>query len=245
MYIRYKKVKFLDIKIDGYNESEIETVQKRYLKSYEDYVKNKNTYYSLPNIKDLTCFLKDECIPFWSRYKKMKILDVGCGSGMHSKIFQDKKILNKKMTYTGCEINQNFVDTCLYVNKHVNFFISKADKIKSSDKAYDIVFSSSVLHYTLNEWKKSLEEMMRVTDKYILITRFPLTKHNNTFYVHQTVSSTHGMENHYFIVISRREFESFIKSIGLRILARDYSQEVYPVDGISENVMLCEYLLSR
>ena len=87
--------------------------------------------------------------------------------------------------------------------------------------------------------------MARLTKKFVVIVRFPLTKFNKTFYVHQTVIGLDNVENHYFIVINRREFEEYLNKIGLIVLKRDYSSEEYNIEGITEKIILTQYLLKK
>lgn len=242
MYIKYRAINKSDIDTEGYSTKDQKIVAKRYLSTSKDI--KFSDYLNIPNIQDFVYFLKEDCHKEIKSLRQLNVLDVGCGSGMHSKLF-DYVIQGKKVKYTGCEISKEVVDVCKKINPSRKFFISYADKIVAKDGDFNMVFSSSVLHYTLEKWKKSLKEMTRVTSKYLLLTRFPISKYDKSYYVNQTVNTVYGRENHYFIVLNRKTFEGEVASLGLKILARDYSQEMYPVEGKRERPLLCQYLLSK
>lgn len=243
LLVKYKFISKPDPSVLGYSGVDINIIAKRYLNSSLGV--NENKLLSIGAFKDLQHFLNTDCLDKFKKNKKWNILDVGCGSGVYSKLFIGKSFPYGKVKYEGCEIDERLVRVCKKINPGTDFFVSFANKLNASDKKYDIVFSSSVLHYTLAKWKESLKEFIRVSKKYILLTRVPFSKYYPTFYVRQTVTGLHGRESHHFVVINRDEFEDYLGKLGLKILARDYSSEQYNVNGIRERIMLMEYLLEK
>ncbi len=240
--ISYKKIEKPHISKMGYID--INKVAKRYKKVDEN--ANISDLLNNSSIRDAVYFLEKDCKDYSKDFKKVtKVLDVGCGTGIYSKIFRNRNIFNSNFKYTGTEISKAFVDICKKKNPKENFVISNADKINFKDKSFDLIYCSSTIHYTLDKWKESLDEMTRLTNKFVVMVRFPLTKFNKTFYVHQTVVGLDNVENHYFIVINRKEFEDYLNKIGLNILIRDYSSEEYAIEGVTEKIILTQYLLKK
>jgi SAM-dependent methyltransferase len=223
---------------------DIAEVERRYdeqMKSFniEEEIKNN------ASIRDNVFFLEKECGRYFFEKGDFKLLDVGCGSGVYSKIFGREGSKTAKWQYAGTEIDEKLIEVCKKYSSKKIFFTSTSDKLEALDDSFDLVFSSGVMHYTLDCWKKSILEMRRVSKKYIAITRFPLAKFAATFYVKQTVRSISGTEVHYFICINRNEFEEFLKENGLSIVKRDYSLEEYTIKGIKEKIILTQYLLEK
>lgn len=238
--VSYKKVD--DIKTIKEAYDDVETVAERYDTS------DKNENISIvkdPAIRESIYFLEEKCKSYSKEFKKIKrVLDIGCGNGVYSQVFRQRNIFSDNIKYFGSEINKRFVEICKKRFPNETFFISKADNINFKNKTFDLVYCSSTLHYTLNKWKESIDEMSRLTKKYIVLVRFPVTKFNKTFYVQQSVSHLGGIENHYFIVINNNDLENYMKKIGLSILKSDYSTEEYNIEGINENIFLSQYLLT-
>jgi len=242
LIIKYKKIDMSPEMKSGYVD--ISTTSKR----YEDSLKSISVSQLLTDlsIKDNFFFLEQECADCVKGIgKDFKILDVGCGSGIYSKIFGRKGSLFEHAKYTGTEIDERFVNISKKYMSESNYIVSFADSIAMKNNSVELLFCSSTLHYTLDGWKKSVSEFARVSGKYIAITRFPVTKYNKTFYVHQTVRGKSGTENHFFIVINRGDLENYFKEIGLTIAKRDYSSQEYNINGVNEKIVLIQYLLEK
>ena len=242
LIISYKKVDHAPNVKAGYVD--IEVVANRYESSLKSISPSQL-------MKDLSVFdnfyfLEQECKEYAEKLQgNSKLLDLGCGSGVYMKVFKRSGSPFEKIKYIGTEIDKRFSEMSKKYLPEGEFVTAFADEINLPDDSIDFVFCSSTLHYTLDKWKKSLEEMKRISKKYIAITRFPVTKYNDTFYVHQTVRGLKGSENHHFIVINRRELETYFGKLGLKILKRDYSSQEYKVEGVEEKIVLIQYLLEK
>lgn len=242
LIINYYKVDKIPKIEAGYID--VETVAKRYERSAKDL--NLVKLLAETSVHDNFYFLEHECSKYWLNLpKNSKMLDVGCGNGFYSKAFKREDSPLKNLHYTGTEIAPEIVEVCKKYNPDCDFILSLADKINSKDDSFELVYCSSTIHYTLDKWKESIKEMARVSNKFIAITRFPISKYHKTFYVHQTVRGISGTENHFFIVINREEMENYFQCLGLKILKRDYSSEEYGVSGVDEKIMLVQYLLEK
>lgn len=242
LIINYKRINNLPKIEAGYVD--IDAVAKRYESSLKS--SSLNQLLQDLSIKDNFYFLEQECKEYSENLPEgVKLLDIGCGSGVYMKVFKREESPFKNIEYIGTEIDKKFTDLSKKYFPDGKFITTFADKINLEGNSIDFVFCSSTLHYTLEKWKKSLEEMVRVSKKYIAITRFPVTKYNSTFHVHQTVRGLNGIENHYFIVINRQELENYFKYLGMKILKRDYSSQEYNIDGVDEKIILIQYLLEK
>lgn len=242
LIINYKKVDSIPKIKAGYVD--IDAVAAR----YEASLRNISVPMLLRDLSiiDNFYFLEHECKKYADGLlDSAKLLDIGCGSGVYLKVFKREESPYKNIKYIGTEINEKFTQMSKKYLPEGEFITTFADNINLSDNSIDFVFCSSTLHYTLENWKKSLDEMKRVSKEFVAITRFPVAKYNKTFFVHQTVRGVNGAENHYFIVINRKELEEYFEKIGFEILKRDYSSQEYKIDGVDEKIVLIQYLLKK
>ena len=72
-------------------------------------------------------------------------------------------------------------------------------------------------------------EMRRVARKLILISRLPMVQHSPSAYCHQSVMGGRRREDHYLRLFNREEFEDAVMKLGCRMIAHDYSSEIYRV----------------
>lgn len=223
---------------------DIATVAKRYEKA-ENTIGIKN-FLQQTSVKDNLYFIEHVCSAIAQNCASGKHwLDVGCGGGGYSAIFKNRRSLFNQIQYSGTEIDQKIVDVCRRYHPGSQFFVSTADQIAAHDQAYDVVFCSGILHYTLDKWKASIAEMTRVSKQYLLLTRFPVTKYRDSFYVQQTVKSRQGTERHYFIVLNRDQLEQIFARLGLSIVKRDYTSDSYTIESIDETIVLVQYALKK
>lgn len=240
LIISYKKVKQIGTSRTGYTD--IEEVSKRHIKYININKSNKGNITSA--VMDFQYFINNECKEYIYKTKMpVRILDVGCGNGEYSYFFD--KLVGFKSKYQGCEISDSMVSVCKKTSPKKIFFKSFADNIDSEDEKFDLVFCSGTLQYTIDRWKESLLEMKRVSNKYIAVLRLPVIKFGDTCFVEQNIKSEGYLEKNFFILINRQELENLIKRIGLKIVVRDYSSEEYIIEGISEKVILVQYLLAK
>lgn len=240
LIINYKKVDVVNLSRTGYTD--IEEVSRRHSKYSKTNKSNKGNITSA--VIDFQYFLNNECKDYISNIKTpVRVLDVGCGNGEYSYFFD--KLVDFKSKYQGCEISDSMVSVCKKTSPKKIFFRSFADNINSEDEKFDLVFCSGTLQYTIDRWKESMVEMKRVSSKYIAVLRLPVVKFDDTCFVEQNIKSEGYLEKNYFVLINRQELEKFFKRVGLKIVVRDYSSEEYIVEGISEKVILVQYLLAK
>lgn len=95
------------------------------------------------------------------------LLDVGCGEAIALKALLDKGIKSDKIT--GVDINKKAI---AYAKKNIpdaRFVVSDIRSLPFKSKAFDLVICLETLEH-IHECKKALEEIMRVSNKYIIIS---------------------------------------------------------------------------
>lgn len=99
------------------------------------------------------------------RSKKIKILDIGCGSGEISRFFND-------LDYIGIDVNPDYIEFARKIYKN-NFEVMNAQKLRFKKRYFDYVVIIGVLHHIddkncnliLNEIKRVIKD----TGKIIII----------------------------------------------------------------------------
>jgi dTDP-4-amino-4,6-dideoxygalactose transaminase/ubiquinone/menaquinone biosynthesis C-methylase UbiE len=91
----------------------------------------------------------------------LKVLDVGCGNGVHWRFLRG--IGNRNLSYTGVDISQAAIEylRCLSNEETDKFMLMDATELGGPDGSYDLVFSFGVLGYT-SDPRIAFAEMCRV-----------------------------------------------------------------------------------
>lgn len=89
--------------------------------------------------------------------KSLKVLDVGCGDGVHYRVIRD---LNLQIDFYGVDISNKVITNLkkIYYKKKANFKVADTLNLPIKDETFDAVFSFGVLGYTQNPIKGFLEK---------------------------------------------------------------------------------------
>lgn len=97
--------------------------------------------------------------------KPDKVLDVGCGCGSFT-----VKLSPYCGDITAIDSSQELIDRCKRENHQSNITYRCMDgtNIQYPDKSFDLVMERTTLHH-IREWERALDEMIRVSSKFILV----------------------------------------------------------------------------
>ena len=118
------------------------------------------------------------------------ILDVGCGNGD----FLSKLLTKKLVKKIGIETSSASIKLLKKKHKNCMFIKSYCHSLPFNDNYFDFVYAFMVLHYIdRNNFLQSLGELLRVTNKYLMIVDFDPAisyftkyKHKKNFYIYKT-----------------------------------------------------------
>jgi SAM-dependent methyltransferase len=189
-------------------------------------------------------FINNKCSHYLKGRCRGKILDVGCASGDYSKIFRSFMPLFRKMQYYGLDSDSNSIKSARLKYPHRTFFDTDIMQLHNIKGEFDVVFCSGSLQYTVCNWKRALKEIFSKTGKHIVITRLPLCNFSLTpIVLRQRMVSSEGREERYLIVLDKAMFESFLKSLGLKVLVREVIQAPYRAPHLVGKITEYNYLI--
>ncbi len=111
-----------------------------------------------------------------STMKLKSVLDIGCGTGIMKHIIDDEP--NQVERYLGLEITPSFVDSCN--EEGIPAQLGDIRNLQSfKDREFDCVLCLDVLNHQKEDPRPLLDEMLRVTNKLLVISFFKqfLNKH--------------------------------------------------------------------
>jgi len=161
---------------------------------------------------------------------EIKLLDFGCGNGHYQSILSSYSHTTK-WNYTGADLRPAFVQWCRQTYPGVQFeTVEDGRPLPFADNAFDVVLASSVLQYTQNP-ELTLAELRRVTQKYVLVSRLPTWKYQDSQIVVQHLHGAWGEEQYPLHVFNRHRLEDHFEQAGFAVLWRDYGSECFTLPG--------------
>lgn len=145
----------------------------------------------------------------------LNLLDIGCTTGYYYEVFNNFN--PEKFNYKGCDYNIESIKIAKRYYSNIDFSIEDLTKLSFEDKSYDISFLSGVIEH-VPDYKTGLNELCRITDKYIILHRINLTQ-NKTFCKQGT---------QYFVPVIRytyniKEFFDILKSNGFEVIWENHT----------------------
>ena len=137
------------------------------------------------------------------------ILDIGCGEGFTLRRLKEHGIGKK---FTGIDSSREAISLGKKENPDLNLKIGDIYNLKFKDKSFDLVISTEVLEH-LGDPKKALDELRRVSKKYLLLS----VPNEPWFYLFNYTQW--GKDIGHINKWSSRGFKKFIASNGLKILS--------------------------
>jgi ubiquinone/menaquinone biosynthesis C-methylase UbiE len=105
--------------------------------------------------------VRDKIVSLMEENRGSILLDAGCGTGIL------REHLPKWIKYVGLDFTPEFIDYCRGKFKD-EFVLAKVEKIPYPDMYFWAVNSTSVINHNAN-WRDLIKEMMRVSQKYLVI----------------------------------------------------------------------------
>ena len=99
---------------------------------------------------------------------KIKVLDVGCGTGIE---YEGYKKYNLRIDYTGLDAIEDVLIGGRKRNPEAKFYLGDAESLPFEDNSYDFVVARHLLEH-LSNYEKALKELYRVSRKYIILDFF-------------------------------------------------------------------------
>jgi len=120
----------------------------------------------------------------------MKLVDVGCGVGHYLRSLKER--LDQDIDYIGVDATENFIKLAKKAFPQIDFKIGDIFDLPFEDNSFDIVMNNNVIVHLPPPPKKAIEELMRISKKYVVIR----TAFGNLNYIVKTVSnSNYGVES--------------------------------------------------
>ena len=115
--------------------------------------------------------------------KKLKILDLGCGTGNFTK----KLSLLSDQIY-GCDISPKSIERAKYLYPKIKFSVQDIKKLSFENNSFDVIIFSGVLHH-FNNLYKPLKEAKRILKKDGLIFSYDPNLKNPFFWLYRRKNS--------------------------------------------------------
>lgn len=166
---------------------------------------------------------------FFSNKKIKNILDVGCGNGN----FLNNFLKDKKIQKFGIEPSQNTINLCKKRHKNISFKKASSHNLPFRDNEFNLVIVWSVLHWVdRNLYLQSLGEIIRVTNKYLMVMDFFPKIEHKTEYKHKSGFFTF-----------KTDFDKILKSSGylqkkfeLKYFINEKLERLVVTNSIKDNI---------
>ena len=102
----------------------------------------------------------------------LTLIDIGCTTGYYYEILNF--FFENKFKYFGCDYNEASIKLAKQYYPNIEFDVEDITKLSYSDKQFDISFLSGVIEH-VPDYEKGIQELCRITKKYIVLHRIYLT----------------------------------------------------------------------
>jgi putative methyltransferase (TIGR04325 family) len=172
------------------------------------------------------------------------VLDFGCGNG-HYRLILSSSPHTSTWTYIGADSDPRLVDFCRGEYPGTRFEVARdGERLPFPDRAFDVVLASGVLQYCQHP-AATLAELHRVTRTYVLVSRLPVWKYQNSQILMQTIRGAWGEDRLPHHIFQRGALETMMTGTGFSIVARDVGIHWIHMPGEAEPGVSMTYLLRK
>ena len=151
------------------------------------------------------------------------ILEVGCGSGYYSAVFET--LLPGGIRYTGIDYSEAMIAHAREKYPGTAFEVADATRLPHGDGAFDIVFNGVSLMHII-DYQAAIREAARVAARYCVLHSVPVFNEHRTTFLTKYAYGAPVVE----VVFGREELVSLCREAGL-LLEREWPCIPYDVFG--------------
>ena len=163
--------------------------------------------------------------------RNREVLDIGCGDGEDA--FNLSKIAKKVIAFDV----KKFQEWRKYKNSKLSFKVADAQNMFFKNKMFDGVLLKDVLHH-VEEPKKALMEIERVTKKGSVIILIEANRYNPLFYIHMTKILGHEH-------LTQKKFKELIRERFVNVAFYHFESHFYPNKLIQGFLKLLQLFMEK
>ena len=156
--------------------------KKKEINFFDSFVERKNEYVALSS-KSYDKILYELSKSFISKKNKIKIIDLGCGTGSFT-----RKLLPLNSEIYGCDISPKSIERARNFYPEIKFSVQDIEHLSFNENFFDVVIFSGVLHHFEN-LEKPIMEARRILKKDGLIFSFDPNFFNPFFWIYRRKKS--------------------------------------------------------
>ena len=138
------------------------------------------------------------------------LLEVGCGSGYYSEVFDD--LLASKLRYTGIDYSDAMIARARTRYPSATFDVADATRMPYPDAAFDIVFNGVSLMHII-DYASAIREAARVARHSCILHTVPVFESHETTYLQKYAYGAPVVE----IIFGKPELMALCGRSGLRL----------------------------
>ena len=144
---------------------------------------------------------------FRDKLKNPSILEIGAGNAFYGELLLAAGVTCR---YQACDHSMTFREFTLQRNPSLRYVLADATKLPHDDQSIDIVVVGGCLLH-VPSWKKALREAYRVSKKWVMVTRVPVTERRSTTLYKKLAYDVPCLE----WLFSKKDFYEATKEAGL------------------------------
>lgn len=145
-----------------------------------------------------------------TRMVNPSLLEVGCGSGYYSEVFDN--LLGGKVRYTGIDYSEAMIARAHARYPSTAFEVADATRMPHPDAAFDIVFNGVSLMHII-DYAGAINEAARVAARYCILHTVPVFETHETTYLRKYAYGAPVVE----IIFGKQELMALCERSGLRL----------------------------